>query len=210
MSDRKYRQRGYQDEPREPRAERDRSRRKPPQERAPGRVLQDERGSEDAEPDGGARSVPLRALRQSAVAAGRTTLVCSKCGVDLHSCIQCVSFDTSAAGSARENARSRPGSRPKDERNSCALFSPRTTVERQTSTPASSSGHRRRPTQQREEGVRRSVQVTAATGDLGTGWTHRVVPSPQLAPSPQSRHNQSHAPALPGRSGQAPRRRSTR
>ena len=59
---------------------------------------------------------------------------CSKCGVDLHSCIQCVSFDTSARWECTENARIPARVAPKDERNSCALFSPRTTVERQTST----------------------------------------------------------------------------
>ena len=42
--DRKYRQRGYQDEPRGPKGPRGPKPPKPPQERAPGRVFQDERG----------------------------------------------------------------------------------------------------------------------------------------------------------------------
>jgi hypothetical protein len=65
---------------------------------------------------------------------------CSKCGVDLHSCIQCVSFDTSARWECTENAKLAARVAPKDERNACDFFAPRTTVERQTSTPASSSG----------------------------------------------------------------------
>jgi len=44
MSDRKYRQRGYQDEPSKPRGQKGPSAPKPPQERAPGRVLQDASG----------------------------------------------------------------------------------------------------------------------------------------------------------------------
>jgi hypothetical protein len=58
---------------------------------------------------------------------------CSRCGVDLHSCINCVSFDTSARW---ECAQSTLPARvaPKDAHNACALFSPRTTVERQTGT----------------------------------------------------------------------------
>src|SRR5439155_12197224 len=96
MSDRKYRQRGYQqDEPRDraPKGE------KPPtpQARPPGgRPLQDASGPRTPNLMGShevircARCGNLLAL--DVECAGR----CSRCGVDLHSCIQCVSFDTSA------------------------------------------------------------------------------------------------------------------
>jgi hypothetical protein len=57
---------------------------------------------------------------------------CSRCGVDLHSCLQCVSFDTSARFECSQSIPARIS--PKDERNSCALFAGRTTVERQTGT----------------------------------------------------------------------------
>ena len=65
------------------------------------------------------------------VAAGSR---CSRCGVDLHSCIQCVSFDTSARFECTHPELPSRVS-PKDTRNDCALFAPRTTVERQTGTP---------------------------------------------------------------------------
>jgi len=65
---------------------------------------------------------------------------CSKCGVDLHSCAQCVSFDTSARWECTQSAKLTARVSPKDARNDCQFFTPRTTVERQTSTPASPSG----------------------------------------------------------------------
>src|SRR6059036_418028 len=64
---------------------------------------------------------------------------CSRCGVDLHSCVQCMSFDTSARWECTQNAALPARVTPKDERNTCALFVPRTTVERQTTTPAGST-----------------------------------------------------------------------
>jgi hypothetical protein len=61
---------------------------------------------------------------------------CSRCGVDLHACIQCVSFDTSARWECTENAKLTARVAPKDERNMCQFFTPRTRVERQTTTTA--------------------------------------------------------------------------
>jgi hypothetical protein len=63
---------------------------------------------------------------------------CARCGVDLHSCIQCVSFDTSARFECAQTTLEARVS-PKDARNNCALFAPRTTVERQTGTPGPTS-----------------------------------------------------------------------
>ena len=65
---------------------------------------------------------------------------CSRCGVDLHSCIQCESFDTSARWECTQNQQLPSRVAPKDARNECTLFTPRTTVERQTGTPASDGG----------------------------------------------------------------------
>jgi hypothetical protein len=59
---------------------------------------------------------------------------CSRCGVDLHSCIQCASFDTSARFEC-SHADVTVRVSPKDTRNDCASFAPRTTIERQTGTP---------------------------------------------------------------------------
>jgi hypothetical protein len=50
--------------------------------------------------------------------------------------VQCVSFDTSARWECTQSDQLPARVAPKDARNACALFAPRTTVERQTSTPA--------------------------------------------------------------------------
>jgi hypothetical protein len=138
MSDRKYRQRGYQDEPRvrkpkgKPPAER------PAPERAPGRPLQDAAGPRT--PNLMASHEVFRCAR----CGNRLALPveppsrCARCGVDLRSCVQCVSFDTSARFEcAQPTLVARIA--PKDARNDCALFVPRTTVERQTGTPGPTS-----------------------------------------------------------------------
>ena len=54
----------------------------------------------------------------------------------VHSCIQCVSFDPGSPLECTEKIKVRIA--PKDEINNCTLFSPRTTVERQTSSPSAS------------------------------------------------------------------------
>ncbi len=60
---------------------------------------------------------------------------CPKCSVELHSCVQCVSFDTSARWECTQSDTLPARVAPKDARNDCPLFAPRTTIERQTSTP---------------------------------------------------------------------------
>jgi hypothetical protein len=140
MSDRKYRQRGYQDEdkPRGPRGPA--APRPPKQDRAPGRQLQDAAGPKT--PNLMAAHEVCRCARcgnlLSLPIANDST--CSKCGVDLHSCLQCESFDTSARWECTQNAKIPARVAPKDVRNGCPFYSPRTTVERQTSTPTSGSG----------------------------------------------------------------------
>ena len=57
---------------------------------------------------------------------------CSRCGVDVHSCINCVSFDTGARWECTQTLTARVA--PKDVANQCTLFEARTTVERQTGT----------------------------------------------------------------------------
>jgi hypothetical protein len=138
MSDRKYRQRGYRDEPREhqPRGHKP----APPKERAPGRVLQDERGPKT--PNLMAAHEVFRCARCGNLLSVPVGLLdsCAKCGVDLHSCIQCASFDTSARWECTQNDTIPARVSPKDARNSCNLMTPRTTVERQTSTAPVPSG----------------------------------------------------------------------
>ena len=137
MSDRKYRQRGYQDDPRD-RQPREKSAPKPAEPRAPGRQLQSEKGPKT--PNLMSSHEVFRCSRCGFLLPlpverdGR----CGKCGVALHSCIQCASFDTSARFECSQTTLTARVS-PKDEQNACALFAPRTTVERQTSTPAPQS-----------------------------------------------------------------------
>ena len=139
-SGRKYRQRGYQDETRD----RGPKRNQPAKERtprAPGRQLQDAAGPRtpnlmaSREVCRCSRCGNLLALPVAPVAHdGR----CSRCGVDLHSCVQCASFDTGARFECTQAALTARVS-PKDARNECAHFTPRTTVERQTGTAGPTS-----------------------------------------------------------------------
>ena len=56
---------------------------------------------------------------------------CPRCGFELHSCKQCVNFDT---GSHFECSKPIPDRiTPKDARNECSFYEARATVERDTS-----------------------------------------------------------------------------
>jgi len=138
MSDRKYRQRGYQDDPRDRGQTREKSAPKPVEPRAPGRQLQSASGPKTP------NLMASHELFRCARCGNRLALPveadgrCGKCGVALHSCVQCVSFDTSARFECAQPTLTARIS-PKDEKNSCALFAPRATIERQTSTPAAQS-----------------------------------------------------------------------
>jgi hypothetical protein len=141
MSDRKYRQRGYQDAPRErrpgpggpatPQAP------KPPADRIETRADKAERKALE----GRAPNVPgfHEVMRCSRCANVFTDAIaadsrCRRCGADLHSCAQCESFD---AGQRFECTQAIPARiSPKDARNACELFSPRVTIERETHSKA--------------------------------------------------------------------------
>lgn len=133
MSDRKYRQRGYQDEPREPR-ERKLEQKK---EYAP-------RGQPPIQPKTfnmpGFREV-MKCARcgheLTAAIAWSAAGTCARCGAELHTCAQCAHFDTSAPFECQQPIAVRVS--PKDARNSCAQFEPRTTVERETKSASSPS-----------------------------------------------------------------------
>ena len=129
MTDRKYRQRGYQDDSRERRPPAAR----PPQEPRDPRMPRDPRVPNMP----GFREVS-RCTRCGYINAADTALdtTCAKCGVDLHTCIQCSSFDAGARFECTEPVPARVS--PKDARNTCTFFSRRVSVERETgSTPAS-------------------------------------------------------------------------
>ena len=137
MSDRKYRQRGYQDDGRPARQEHRPAEKK---EYAP-------RGQAPTAPKtfnmpGFREVVRCRGCGNELTVAlawspdGR----CSKCGAELHTCAQCVSFDTGAPLECLQQIPLRVS--PKDARNTCTLFEPRTTVERETKSAAPTSARK--------------------------------------------------------------------
>ena len=134
MSERKYRQRGYQDDDRD-RGQKPPSTRPAPEPGAPAAT----RRISQVEPRNinmpGFRTV-VRCAQCGAVIADADVGLesrCPRCGVELHSCSQCTSFDP---GSRFECMQAVPARiTPKNSKNSCTLYAPRTTVERETTTP---------------------------------------------------------------------------
>jgi predicted RNA-binding Zn-ribbon protein involved in translation (DUF1610 family) len=126
MSDRKYRQRGYQDEKG---SDRPKSAPRPAGPREP------RLGPKTPNMPGFHEVVrcsqcgnPIGASDQS------TEPSCKRCGAELHSCAQCVHFDGSARFECTQPVTARIS--PKDTRNTCEYFGPRVTVERQTGSAA--------------------------------------------------------------------------
>ena len=134
MSERKYRQRGYQDDPRERERKAPGGPKPSPAPRAPGRQLQDAAGPKTPNLMGSHEVFRCARCGNRLAVPVEADARCSKCGVDIHSCINCVSFDTSAVWECTQTLPARVA--PKDERNLCTVFAPRTTVERQTGTAA--------------------------------------------------------------------------
>lgn len=134
MSERKYRQRGYQDEPRDRAREAPRGPKAPPQDRTPGRQLQSATGPKTPNLMGSHEVFRCARCGNRLAVPVEPLAACDRCGVAIHSCINCASFDTSARWECSQTLPARVS--PKDESNACTLFEPRTTVERQTGTPA--------------------------------------------------------------------------
>jgi len=135
MSDRKYRQRGYQDD------DRDRPAAPKPQRPAPepGAPAGARRISQD-----GPRNINMPGYREVVRCSQCGTVVstdvgldsrCPRCGVDLHACSQCTSFDPGSRFECMQQIPARIT--PKNVRNSCTFYSARTTVERETTAPRS-------------------------------------------------------------------------
>ena len=146
MSDRKYRQHGYQDD------DRGRGPRPSPSgprpERPPGAPAGARRISSE-----GARNPRMMGYRAVARCARCGTLVdpqilsrstCPKCQQDLRACVQCTNFDPSARFECAQPIAARVS--PKDVANDCPSFEARTSWERETTAaavpgePARSSG----------------------------------------------------------------------
>ena len=134
MSDRKYRQRGYQDDPGASRRDQKPAEKK---EYAP-------RGQPPVAPKTfnmpGFREV-LRCARcgfeLTVAQAWSPGATCQKCGAELHACAQCAHFDTSAPFECQQQIPARVS--PKDARNECTFYEPRTTIERETTSSSSAA-----------------------------------------------------------------------
>lgn len=134
MTDRKYRQRGYQDDDRE------RERRPKPAERParePGAPAAARRISQD-----GPKNVNMPGYREVVRChqCGNVVAVeiasdsrCLRCGAELHACSQCTSFDPGSRLECMQPIPVRVS--PKNTRNACTLYSARTTVEREATSP---------------------------------------------------------------------------
>jgi hypothetical protein len=133
MSDRKYRQRGYQDDDRD-RKPKPSAPKKPSEPGAPAgarRISQD-----------GPKNINMPGYREVVRCAQCGNPVsteigfdnrCPRCGTDLHACAQCASFDPGSRFECMQPITARIS--PKNARNSCTLFAARTTVERETTAP---------------------------------------------------------------------------
>lgn len=119
--DRKYRQRGYQDQPREPRGPSPKPEPTPREFRTPNMP-------------GFSQVVRCRRCGNTVGTEIGFESRCSRCGADLRSCAQCQSFDPGARFECMQPMPARVS--PKDVRNNCELYHPTVTVERDTGSPA--------------------------------------------------------------------------
>ncbi len=126
MSDRKYRQRGYMENDREPQRPKSQS--------------QPRSGPRNPEGHEGPRSPRMMAFGETVNCAAcgakappqiKLDTTCPKCNADLHTCRQCTYFDPGAHFECRKPIPARIVN--KHARNTCELFAPRTVVERETS-----------------------------------------------------------------------------
>ncbi len=125
MSDRKYRQRGYQDSDR---PERDKKAR-PPKPEIFGPRTPKLPGSHSVSRCGGCGTV----LAPDVDPQGK----CPRCGFELHSCKQCAYFDASARFECTQPVLVRIPR--KDAKNECRYFAMRVTIEKQTKLPQGES-----------------------------------------------------------------------
>ena len=129
MSDRKYRQRGYMDNDRNARNDREPQRQKPQQQPR-------ERNEGPRSPRMMAFGEAVKCSSCGAKAAHSIGLEssCETCKADLHTCRQCTYFDPSARFECSKPITVKIVN--KNKRNACELFVPRTIVERETSSGA--------------------------------------------------------------------------
>ena len=124
MSDRKYRQRGYQDSGNEPQKKLDKPAPKKDNTFGPRPINMP-----------GTRTVSRCAQCGTVLQAqGGLPERCPKCGFELHSCKQCAYFDPSSRFECMQPVPERIPR--KDVRNECTFYSIRVTREKETTTPA--------------------------------------------------------------------------
>ena len=127
MSDRKYRQRGYQDNDREP--QRSNSSQPKPQSNP-----RDREGPRSPKMMAFGESVKCAACGAKAPSIISLDSLCPKCNAELHTCRHCTYFDPGARFECRKNIPARIVN--KNARNTCELFAARIVVERETSSGA--------------------------------------------------------------------------
>lgn len=124
MSDRKYRQRGYQDSDRQ---REDKPKQQPRQQEVP----RDRQGPRSPRMMAFGEKVKCAACGAVVPANVRHDSTCPKCNADLHTCRACIHFDPSARFECRKPITARIVN--KGGRNTCELFAARTVIERETS-----------------------------------------------------------------------------
>ena len=127
MSDRKYRQRGYMDNDREPQ-------RPKPQSQSQSQPPRDREGPRSPRMMAFGEKVKCASCGATAATAIRLDSSCSNCKAELHTCRQCTYFDPGARFECSKPVTARIVN--KNARNTCELFAPRTVVERETSSGA--------------------------------------------------------------------------
>lgn len=126
MNDRKYKQRGYQDD-----GARDRDRSQGTQApKAPAGPRERPEGPRSPKMMGFRDVVRCHRCGTIVNTAILSNTTCVKCGVALHCCAQCESFNPAMRYECMQDIPARIA--PKDMFNTCGLFEARTTVERET------------------------------------------------------------------------------
>lgn len=134
MSDRKYRQRGYMDNDREP------QRQTPPSkpQSKPRQAAHNHEAPRSPRMMAFGEVVKCASCGAKAPAVVTLETTCSKCRAELHTCRQCTYFDPGARFECSKPITKKIVN--KNARNTCELFTPRTVVERETSSSSSSGG----------------------------------------------------------------------
>jgi hypothetical protein len=126
MSDRKYRQRGYQDHDREPQRQKPQSN--------PREAPRDREGPRSPKMMAFGEAVNCSSCGAKAPPQITAESTCLNCRAELHTCRQCNYFDPSAHFECSKTITARIVN--KNARNTCELFAPRAVVQRQTSSGA--------------------------------------------------------------------------